>query len=69
MYTMPLGPLQSKLLEQPLGIPEGTIQGVHVGSIPFIKYMGMVYGAYSVTPTARPMMKWVDDTIAVLAKG
>ena len=43
-YTVLLGPLQSRMVEQLLDIPQGTIRGVHVGAtmaIPFIKYMGM----------------------------
>ena len=50
-YTMPLGSLQSRMLEQLLGIPQGTIEGMSLGAmaaIPFIKYMGMAYGAYTV---------------------
>ena len=38
-----------------------------IAAIPFIKYMGMAYGAFSITPMAHPMMMWVDDTITVLA--
>ena len=39
------------------------------GAIPFIKYMGMAYGAQTVPPMAHPMMMWVDDTITVLTRG
>ena len=69
---MPMRPLQSRMLQQQLGIPQGTIQGVHVvamAAIPFVKYMGIAYGAYVIPPMARPMMIWVDDTITILAKG
>ena len=71
-YTMPLGALHSRMLQQQLGIPQGTIQGVHVGAteaIPFVKYVGIAYGAYTAPLTAHPMMMWVDDTITVLARG
>ena len=42
-YTMPLGTLQGRMLQQHLGIPQGMIQGVHVGptvAVPFVWYMG-----------------------------
>ena len=37
--------------------------------LPFVKYVGIVYGAYVVPPMAHPMMMWVDGIITVLARG
>ena len=71
-YTMPLGPLQSRQLNQLLGLPHGTIQGVHVGvttTAPFIKCMDMVYRVYSAACMTHPMMIWVDATITILTRG
>ena len=50
---MPLGILQSRMLQRHLGIPQGTIQGVHVGAtsaLPFVQYMGLAYGKGRMPP-------------------
>ena len=71
-YTMPLGTMKSRMLQQHLGIPQGTIHGLHLGatvSLPFVRYMGLAYGACAVLMMHHPMMMWVDDTITTLGKG
>ena len=38
-------------------------------TLPFVKYMGVVYGAHAVRPMAHPIMMWVHDTIPALDRG
>ena len=71
-YTLPLGPWQSSTLEQLLGSPQGTIQGVHAGAtaaLPFLCFMDIAYRTHAVEPFRFPGLMWVDDTIVILERG
>ena len=47
-YTLPVGPWQLSTLTQLLGTPQGTIQGVHAGTmaaLPLLRFMDIAYRA------------------------
>ena len=70
-YALSQGPRHWSTLTQLLGIPQGTIHGIHTGAtaaLPFLRFMDIACGASAGQPSCCAGLMWVDDTIVLLER-